>query len=308
MRNIYGIGETVLDIIFKDGQPQAAKPGGSMLNGLVSLGRVGLPARFISDYGRDDVGSLIDDFLGANGVDTSSVYRYSNGKTTLAIAFLNEKNDARYTFYRDFPDERLKIDPPDFSPDDVLLFGSFYAITREIREALLRVVRAARRKGALILYDPNFRKAHLHELEQLRPYIIENMQMADVVKGSDEDFSIIFGTSSPEEAYQAISGFCSTLIYTENTKGVQVITPSVSARFPARKITPVSTIGAGDNFNAGLIAAIWLQNIRKEDLVNLDSAAWSPLISMAVDFATEVCLSYENYVSADFAKTILRNT
>ena len=101
MRKIYGIGETVYDIIFKDGAPQAAKPGGSVLNSMVSLGRTGLPVSFISEYGRDDVGSLIDRFLNDNGVNTSSVYRYNDANTSLALAFLDEKNDAHYTFYKD---------------------------------------------------------------------------------------------------------------------------------------------------------------------------------------------------------------
>ena len=70
MRKIFGIGETVLDIIFKDGQPQAAKAGGSVLNSAVSMGRMGLPVSFISEYGLDDVGELIDNFLNENGVNT----------------------------------------------------------------------------------------------------------------------------------------------------------------------------------------------------------------------------------------------
>ncbi len=107
MRRIYGIGETVYDIIFKDGAPQAAKPGGSVLNSMVSLGRTGLPVSFISEYGKDDVGSLIDRFLNDNGVNTSTVYRYNDANTSLALAFLDEKNDAHYTFYKDFPGKRL---------------------------------------------------------------------------------------------------------------------------------------------------------------------------------------------------------
>ena len=75
MRKIYGIGETVLDIIFKNGQPQAAKAGGSVLNSVISMGRIGLPVSFISEYGRDDVGNLIDTFLKDNGVNTSAVHR-----------------------------------------------------------------------------------------------------------------------------------------------------------------------------------------------------------------------------------------
>ena len=96
MRKIYGIGETVLDIIFKNGQPQAAKAGGSVLNSFVSMGRIGLPVSFISEYGIDDVGNLIDNFLKENGVNTSGVYRFIDGSTSLALAFLDHKSDAHY--------------------------------------------------------------------------------------------------------------------------------------------------------------------------------------------------------------------
>ncbi|MFH0842373.1 MAG: PfkB family carbohydrate kinase, partial [Bacteroidota bacterium] len=86
MRKIYGIGETLLDIIFKNSQPQAAKPGGAMLNSTVSLGRIGLPVYLISEYADDDVGSMIDNFLHENGVGTTYVDHYKDGKTALAIA------------------------------------------------------------------------------------------------------------------------------------------------------------------------------------------------------------------------------
>ena len=43
MRKIIGIGETILDIIFKNGQPTKALPGGSVFNTMVSLGRLGIP-------------------------------------------------------------------------------------------------------------------------------------------------------------------------------------------------------------------------------------------------------------------------
>ncbi len=125
MRKIFGIGETVLDLIFKDGEPQAARPGGSMLNAMVSLGRIGLPVHFISEYGLDDTGELVNSLLERNGVDTGSVYRYRDGKTALAIAFLDENNNAHYTFYRDFPASRLNAGFPEISEKDILLYGSF---------------------------------------------------------------------------------------------------------------------------------------------------------------------------------------
>jgi fructokinase len=304
MRKIYGIGETVLDIIFKDDQPRAAKAGGSVLNSLVSIGRMNLPVSFISEYGLDDVGNLIDNFLKSNGVDTSFVHRFKDGCTSLALAFLNEKNDAHYTFYKDFPEKRLEIDFPVVQKDDIVQCGSFYAVWPEIREKFRKFVKNAENQGALILYDPNFRSSHLSELNELRPLIIENIEMASLLRGSDEDFKNIFGTSNPDEAWEVVKKYCKCLIYTANVEGVYVRTSSFSAKFPVENITPVSTIGAGDNFNAGIITSIYHNNIKKEQLETLAENEWSKIIRTAVSFASNVCMSYENYISAEFAKEL----
>jgi fructokinase len=304
MRKIYGIGETVLDIIFKDGQPQAAKAGGSVLNSVVSMGRMGLPVSFISEYGFDDVGKLIDDFLKSNGVDTSYVHRFSDGSTSLALAFLNEKNDAHYSFYKDFPGKRLDIVFPELKKGDIVQCGSFYAIWPEIREKFIRFIRKARENGALILYDPNFRKTHLSELDILKPLIIENMQLAGIIRGSDEDFRNIFGVSNIDGAWEIVRNYCNCLIYTANKEGVYVRTTSFSGKFPVQNITPVSTIGAGDNFNAGIITAIYNHGIQNGQMDQINEKTWSEIISTAVGFATHVCLSYENYISAEFAAEI----
>lgn len=304
MRKIFGIGETVLDIIFKDSQPQAAKPGGAMLNSIVSLGRIGLPVHFISEYADDDVGSLIDMFLRDNGVDTSYVHHYRDGKTKLALAFLNERNDATYTFYEKYSEKRLETEFPSVGREDIILCGSIYAITGEIRTKFRDFTGSAHKNGAIIIYDPNFRSAHRHELDRLKPLIVENMQMASLIRGSDEDFRNIFEAGSPDESWEVVRNYCSCLVYTANADGVFVRTKGFSGRFPVKKITPVSTIGAGDNFNAGMMAAIYLKGISGDELERMGADRWSEVITMGVDFATEVCMSYENYISDKFASEI----
>jgi len=304
MRKIYGIGETVLDIIFKDGQPQVAKAGGSVLNSVVSIGRMDLPVSFISEYGQDDVGNLIYNFLKTNGVNTSFVHRYHQGSTALALAFLNEKNDAHYSFYKDYPGKRLDITFPVIENDDIIQSGSFYAIWPEVREKFRKFIRTAKKNGALIIYDPNFRKTHLSELDAFNPLIIENMQMASLLRGSDEDFQNIFGVNNADEAWEAIREYCKCLVYTANVEGVYVRTNSFSGKFPVQKITPVSTIGAGDNFNAGMITSIYRNNIKNDQLENLNGKVWGEVISTAVAFATNVCMSYENYISPEFADSV----
>ncbi len=301
MRKIYTIGETVLDILFKDKLPVTAKAGGACLNSAVTLGRLNLPVYFIGEYGLDEVGNIIDSFLKENNVSTEYVYRYYDGKSTLALAFLNENNDASYDFYKIYPEKRLAVDFPQIQEDDIVLFGSIYAVTAEVRKKLIEFIRQANKKKAIVIYDPNFRKQHLHALHQLKPLIFDNFTYADIVRGSSEDFSFIMGSENADEAYAEIGKHCKNLLYTANKKGVYVHTPQKKLVFPVKSLEPVSTIGAGDNFNAGIVYSLIKQEIMHKDLENLDDKSWESLVTTAVDFATYVCMSYDNYISKEFA-------
>ena len=306
MRKVFGFGETVLDIIFKDGQPVAAKPGGSILNALVSLGRLGWNPRFISEYARDEVGTLIESYLTENGVNTGYVNRFVDGKSALALAFLDSDNNASYSFYKDFPDERLQELPSDLDAGDIILFGSIYASSREVRDSVLRFLELGKERGTLIVYDPNFRKAHLAELEELKPRIIENIAYADIVRGSDEDFRLVFGLDDPAEVAQQINTGSKLLLYTQNEGDVQVFHKSSQLTIPSEKIDPVSTIGAGDNFNAGLLHFLLKSGITRRDFKEISKNEILTMASYGVKFATHVCQHYDNYISREFAEEMKR--
>jgi len=319
MRQVYTIGETVFDIIFRDGQPVAARPGGAMLNTSVSLGRAGIPVHFISETGMDNVGDLVHHFLEENGVSTSFLLRYPGSKTALALAFLNSNRDADYAFYKDFPRERLEMDFPVVKEGDMVLFGSFFAVTPEVREKLIRFIRLARESRALILYDPNFRKPHLPELPQLLPLIRENIALSSLVRGSDEDFLNIFACNSALEAYGLVKNPDSgmgdgpdnprvydrgekrdvkrILIYTRNRSGVEVVGDGFHLSVPVPEIVPVSTIGAGDAFNAGLICYCMKHDITPDRLSEMDVRDCENMVDMAIRFASDVCLHYDNYIT-----------
>ena len=96
MRKVIGIGETILDIIFKNNQPHTAVPGGSVFNGLVSLGRLGVPVSFISEVGNDRVGDIIRQFMEENHISTEFVDRFPDGKSPISLAFLDNENKANY--------------------------------------------------------------------------------------------------------------------------------------------------------------------------------------------------------------------
>ena len=302
LRNVFCIGETVLDIIFRGDVPVAARPGGSMLNSAVSLGRAGVPVHLITDFGSDHTGGLVYRFLRENNVSTDYVDRYYDGKTALALAFLDDQQNAEYTFYKDFPQVRLQIPMPDIQQDDIILFGSFYALTASIRETLIALIRLAKSRGAFILYDPNFRRPHHAGLDLLKPWIIENISLASLVRGSDEDFRLIFDANTGTEAFRHIQqAGCPMLIYTKNRDGVEMHTPDNHLALPVTPIDPVSTIGAGDAFNAGVIYAL---PGKPAATPNLPERDWENILQSGIRFSENVCLSLDNYISIEFGRAL----
>lgn len=304
MRKIYTIGETLYDIIFQNNRPIASKPGGAMLNTAVTLGRLQLPVYLISEYSDDPVGEIIETFLEENHVQTGHIYRYHDGQTAIALAFLDKDNDASYSFYKSYPAERLNIHIPEFQKDDILIFGSFFALNLEVRDKLLGLLEKAKKQGAIILYDPNFRSPHQDELSSLKPVILQNMSFADIVRGSDEDFRNIFGADSAEQAYEAVRQYCPALIYTASSRFVAIQSPTVTAKFEVPEISTISTIGAGDNFNAGIIYGLCRHNVKKADLDKLTIDDWKKIQERAVSFAANVCQSYDNYISREFTNRV----
>lgn len=300
MRKIFTLGETVLDILFKNNVPINAIPGGSMLNTSVSLGRLKKPVYFISEFGQDLPGKLIKEFLEKNNVNSDYIYLYKEGHTILALAFLDEHNDGEYNFYKIYPSVRFDIKFPEPEKNDIFLFGSFLSIDKGIRDKIKDFVRNLKEKGVLIVYDPNFRKPHLKELEELLPLIKENIGFADILKGSHEDFQLIFNAHKPDEVYDIISSYgCKNLIITAGSGDVTVKTVNFTKKYSVKEIEIKSTVGAGDTFNAGILYGLFVYNIVKEDLDELDINIWDEIIGISIQFAGEVCQSYENYISGD---------
>ena len=305
MRRVIGIGETILDILFKDNQPKVAVPGGSVFNGIISLGRAGATVTFISEVGGDKVGNIILDFMKENGVGTDNVVVYPDRRSPVSLAFLNEKNDAEYIFYKDYPNLRLDVEMPEVTGDDIIMFGSFYAITPQLRDKVKELLDKARKVGAIIYYDVNFRKTHAHEAIKLMPTILENFEYADIVRGSNEDFGYMFGMTDPDKVYQhKVSFYCPRFICTNGGEGLCLRTATLKKDYPVEPLQTVSTIGAGDNFNAGLVFGLLKNRIRKADLDELTEADWDKIIASGMSFSKEVCTSLDNYISKEFAEKL----
>jgi len=302
MRKILGIGETIYDILFRQGQPVAAVPGGSVFNGLISLGRTGLDCTFITEVGDDQVGQNILAFMQENGINTDYVSCYQGKKTAISLAFLDENNDAHYSFYKDYPNNRLDFEMPFIQKNDIVAFGAYFALNPVLKDKVRPFLNYAKQQGAILYYDLNFRDNHKHEVESLRDTFKENFAVADIVRGSHEDFINVYGHDDCRKIYDEISKYCPRFICTRGKDGVLVIDHGQEYTFSSNPITPVSTIGAGDNFNAGILYGLYTGGIGRENLDGLTQEDWSRLIRFGIEFGTETCMSTSNYVSKEFAQ------
>ena len=297
-KRVIGIGETVLDILFKNDQPQKAVPGGSTFNSIVSLGRAGVNCVMVTEVGGDHIGEMTCKFLRNNGVSDEFVCRHKGTKSHVTLAFLDENNDAQYTFYKDHASaalDGLTIERMNelMKEGDVVLFGSFFAINPAIRPAVSTLLHNARKADAWLYYDINFRKTHIPDIPDVIGNIEENMRLADVVRGSKEDFEYLYGVSDADVIYEKVQPFCNRFILTDGARSIRIFTPKGCEIFPVQKIETVSTVGAGDNFNAGYIYA---------KLKGLDSPA--ERVKMAQRWSQDVCKQIGNNISDELVEEL----
>ena len=299
-RKVVGVGEAILDILFRDGQPVAAVPGGSTFNSLISVGRAGVPCTFVGYTGADRVGEQTADFLRSNGVGTEHFQTRDGEKSAISLAFLGENGDATYSFYREAPHVRDGWTVPEMACGDVLLYGSYYAVCAGMRPLITQLLERANQAGAIVYYDLNFRRNHSGELDSLMPVILQNFRQSTIVRGSADDFDVIFSSRDARYIYRMyISRHCPCFICTDGAGQITVCTPADSYEFQTPPIDDlVSTIGAGDSFNAGFSCALIWEGVSPESLPGLGRDVWQRLIATACRFAGETCRSKENYIKA----------
>jgi len=295
---VYTLGESLLDIIISSIDDAVVRPGGAMLNTAVSLGRSDIEVALITELGDDDTSNLITSFLKSNNVTLNFIKHYSNNTTSLALAFLDNNKKPKYTFIKNYPKIRELSVINNFTSDDILLFGSLYSIDKKIRQSILSIVNNALNNNATIIYDPNIRNAHHLEDVELMNSIIENIKLSDIIKGSDEDFTNIFGSSNPHKQISELRKINNKalIIITLGADGVIADFNDQTIKLPAIETNVVSTIGAGDAFNAGIIVALNKSKLKNEDISKLTTNIVENILKSGLHFSSKVCASLDNYL------------
>ncbi|PWK68114.1 carbohydrate kinase [Aminobacter sp. AP02] len=272
-------GEALIDMLPR--QSQAGEPafapyaGGAIFNSAIALGRLGVPVEFFSGLSSDLFGQQIREVLAASNV--GSLYaNVSPRPTTLAFVRLSDGH-ATYTFYDENTAGRMltEMDLPALGGDvDAMLFGAISLIPEPCGSAYEALMKREH-KNRVMMFDPNIRPGFILDKQAHLERMLRMLAMADIVKLSDEDLEWFGETGSHDEiAANWLRKGPSLIIITKGSKGATAYSDEHTVTVTPEKVTVVDTVGAGDTFNAGVLASLHEQNVlAKNAIAKLSEAA-----------------------------------
>ncbi|MCX9192715.1 carbohydrate kinase [Carbonactinospora thermoautotrophica] len=245
------VGESLVDLVGEAGsEVYRARPGGSPANVAVGLARLGVEVTFVTELGADPPGTLLRRHLEGAGVRlTGCLDRPSSG---LAVASLDEAGVAHYTFAISWRLAGVRLD----ELPEVLHVGSFAATLEPGAANVAELVEQAR-PHATISYDPNIRPALIGSRAQQRPRVERLVARADVVKASVDDLAWLYpGEPYDQVAARWLESGPALVVVTLGERGVHARSRRSVLDLPALPVRVVDTVGAGDAFMSGLLAAL----------------------------------------------------
>ena len=267
-------GEALIDMIEANGA-YTPHPGGAVYNTAIALGRLERQVGFLSGLSTDVFGTILRDGLQASNVDTSHVI-LSDRPTTLAFVRLVNGN-ASYMFYDENTAGRSldRTSLPVVSADiKAMYFGGISLIglpAADFYSELAKREASAR----VIMMDPNIRPLFITEPGIYRKRLTQMIACCDIVKVSDDDLHwIISGDATLKEKALALRALGpKVVIVTKGSEGAVAYLPNEeSVEAAAHKVSVVDTVGAGDTFNAGVLAKLsQLGLLTKETISSLDA-------------------------------------
>jgi fructokinase len=274
------VGEALVDVVRRDGE-DVAHPGGSPLNVAVGLQRLGVPATLHSTFGADPHGVAIAEHLEASDVAVTPS-TVGDRVTSVALATIDGTGAATYSFSIDWDPEALEVPDGTF---DAVHTGSI-AAALEPGATMVEELLARLRPTATVSFDPNVRPQLMGEPADARGRIEHLITLADVVKASDEDIAWLYPEVPVADVIEAWRESGPALVVvTRGSAGADAVTEAGAVHVDAPRTTVADTIGAGDSFMAGLLAALadrgLLGAVRRDSLRAMDAATAREVVAFA---------------------------
>jgi fructokinase len=255
------VGDVLVDLVEMREAPGTfvAHPGGSAYNVAITLARLGADVALAARTGRDRFGRMLEAKARDAGVSFDR-WQVVGEPTTLAVATLDAAGGAEYDFYLDatagpgWDDTLADL----ISGSGALHLGSLSSWRPPSASVLQALQRRAYDAGMLVSYDPNVRPALISDQATVTASIERCIASAHLVKASDEDAAFLYRGDAPADV---AARWCrlgpSVVVFTCGPDGAVAYNQHGElARVPGEPITVADTVGAGDSFAGGLLAAL----------------------------------------------------
>ncbi|MCR9940890.1 aminoimidazole riboside kinase [Vibrio owensii] len=263
MSKIWVTGDAVVDLIPDTDSTYLKCPGGAPANVAVAISRLGGNSAFFGRVGQDPLGRFMKATLAQEQVNTDYMLLDEAQRTSTVIVDLDDSGERSFTFMVKPSADQFLIpaDIPQFAQGEWLHVCSIALANEPSRSSTLKAMQDIKAAGGFVSFDPNLREEVWANPEELKPVVRQAIELADVVKFSDDELLFLTDTDSLEAGLEAIKAFNNTLVLiTQGAKGALVVFEGEQELIAGQAVKPVDTTGAGDAFVGGLLARLAQQN------------------------------------------------
>lgn len=265
------LGDANVDMVIqlRDRTMEATSPssapqlygGGSAANVTVALARLGVDVSMLGKVGDDGFGRWVLDDLAREGVKIDGLGTASEAFTTVVMALIEPDGERQIVIWPQegaahnhlFPGE---IDPLRYKSATWLHTSGICLREYPVQDAVLHAMDVARRAKITVSLDLNLRMETWGLDDNARVIFARAIELSDVVFGNAyEEIIPLAREQTAEGASRILCDGQRTVIARLGDQGALVTTPEGNFRVPAFSVNVVDTLGAGDAFNGGFIAA-----------------------------------------------------
>ena len=281
------LGDACVDMVVKSGRDSRgnefkARPeltcGGSAANTVMMLSQLGVSVAFVGAVGKDVFGNIVAESLSDAGVDISKLIQLDDAYTTVVIAvvYLDGTHTMKAWPLDGGADLMLESRHGDISVfnNPIWVHSTGLSIVKgPTRETVLRAMNYARNQGVPVSFDLNMTGSLGHINGMLEKQYEHNLraaiELSDCVFGSASDeIALLYPHENMSQAVRSLAGKTRTAISRRGELAAICASGSELIESKPFQVDAVDTIGAGDAFNAGFIAA------QLEDLSIEKSLQW----------------------------------
>ncbi|EEX8824922.1 aminoimidazole riboside kinase [Escherichia coli] len=257
---VWVLGDAVVDLLPESDGRLLPCPGGAPANVAVGIARLGGTSGFIGRVGDDPFGALMQRTLLTEGVDITYLKQDEWHRTSTVLVDLNDQGERSFTFMvRPSADLFLETtDLPCWRHGEWLHLCSIALSAEPSRTSAFTAMTAIRHAGGFVSFDPNIREDLWQDEHLLRLCLRQALQLADVVKLSEEEWRLISGKTQNDRDICALAKEyeISMLLVTKGAEGVVVCYRGQVHHFAGMSVNCVDSTGAGDAFVAGLLTGL----------------------------------------------------